>query len=382
MERLNVPQAARAQTGARAARPSRNPARRHGSGSRNGTRLKERRDGSARANTDGAACYVRYCIVGVDAKGVQHGSGEVFDGHRRILDIRTERIAGTIDLPALHATASQQLRVTMSPVVAAFGLADLSRATELAGNNDERFVEQTALVEIFKQRGECLVERRGAVFVCELLKAGQLPVDAADVLHHTMVVPQIELAAFRIKERPEDVDESHTRFDEPARHEEALPIFVRPVTLAQLYRFPFEIESGPRLGGSEQREGLFVVIGQSRGVGTGNGRSQRFAQLPALTLAVVREPCGWSERVELQWCIGKTSLRFLMKDDRIVGGSEEPGRLAFVGRRVGGERPRQYDPRGQLPDRSEQLVDDAAEPRVVVARHIKVVGPGWQLAEQ
>ena len=61
-------------------------------------------------------------------------------------------IAGSVDLAAAHAAAGQHAGVSRRPVIAARALVHRRRATELAGVDDQRLVQQTALVEILDQR--------------------------------------------------------------------------------------------------------------------------------------------------------------------------------------------------------------------------------------
>ena len=65
-----------------------------------------------------------------------------------------------VDESSLDAATSQQRRVALWPVVAALVLVDVRSATELSHPDNERLVEQAALLQIIQQSGERLVGDR------------------------------------------------------------------------------------------------------------------------------------------------------------------------------------------------------------------------------
>ncbi len=66
---------------------------------------------------------------------------------------------------------------------------DLRRAAEFAHSDDERAVEHGAIGQVFKQRAECPVKRRQAVFLFEHGVSG----DSAETAGAAVVVPDGDL---------------------------------------------------------------------------------------------------------------------------------------------------------------------------------------------
>lgn len=88
-------------------------------------------------------------LRGVDAEVVEDGGGEVGGRDGAVGDVAAGAVGGADDLSAADASASEEHRKGMGPMIAAglFGHAvlgdgaDLGRAAELAGDDDERGVE-------------------------------------------------------------------------------------------------------------------------------------------------------------------------------------------------------------------------------------------------
>ena len=112
--------------------------------------------------------------------------------------------------PGGDARAEQQDAVGPAVVVAAGVAVDLGRPAELAHHHDQRVVEQAPLAEVFDQRGDPLVERRG-----------QGVLDRREVLR--VRVPA-ELAHAAVVDR----DERDARLDQPAGQQARLADAVRP----------------------------------------------------------------------------------------------------------------------------------------------------------
>jgi hypothetical protein len=83
--------------------------------------------------------------------------------------LEAEVVGGAVDLPPFHAAAGQPRGEAVVVVVAAVHLAgvgallrqlDRRRAAELAAPDDERLVEQAALLEVDEQRADRLIALR------------------------------------------------------------------------------------------------------------------------------------------------------------------------------------------------------------------------------
>ena len=109
-----------------------------------------------------------YCRAAIDAEVVQDRRRQV--GRRDRVVGHVAAVAGrrAVDLPAAHAAAGQQRGEGVRPVVAAGllrvralrELAELRRAAELADRDDQRRLQQAAVVQVFDERRERPVERR------------------------------------------------------------------------------------------------------------------------------------------------------------------------------------------------------------------------------
>src|SRR5262249_6825012 len=152
-------------------------------------------------------------------------------GDRRILYVGTVLVAGAIYLSAADPSAGKNLRVTMGPMIAPLRGVDLWGPAEFAGDDEQRLI-QAPFAHVLEQRRKAAVERGGAILVSQLRQAGHLPVDPAHVVHHAVVIPQIELASFRVEEGPEHIDSAHASFDQPPGHQKTLAVFVAPVAVA------------------------------------------------------------------------------------------------------------------------------------------------------
>ena len=166
---------------------------------------------------------------------------EIAGADRPVLDVGRVLVARAVDRPAPDAPAGQELRVAVGPVVSAGHGVDPGRAAEIARHGHEGLVEQPPAFQVLQQGGERPVERRRAVRVLDHVQAGPGPADAADVGHHPVVVPEVELAPLLVEEGPEHVDEPDPRLHEAAGQQEALAVLVAPVAVPQA--------SGPRGSG-------------------------------------------------------------------------------------------------------------------------------------
>ena len=71
--------------------------------------------------------------------------------------IRTEAVAGAVDVAASNASAGEEDGVAVGPMIATGIAVNLWCATELTHRDDERGVEQPARFEVFDQRGQRLI---------------------------------------------------------------------------------------------------------------------------------------------------------------------------------------------------------------------------------
>ena len=107
------------------------------------------------------------------------------------------------------------------------GRSRLGRAAHFAHRHDQRFVQQTAIVQIGQQRRECLVERGDQMVLQIVAAAVRIPTVAVDAVVM-------------------DGDKPHARFDQPPRHQAGLPVQMPAVAVAQRGRFLSNVQSGPR----------------------------------------------------------------------------------------------------------------------------------------
>src|SRR5437867_1188447 len=92
-------------------------------------------------------------------------------------------IGGADDAAAPEAAAGRQDELGVIPVIAARvgARATLRFAAHLAQREDDRGIEQAALIEIFEQGGESDVEHRNLLPACDEVFAVPVPVTEAKV---------------------------------------------------------------------------------------------------------------------------------------------------------------------------------------------------------
>lgn len=292
-------------------------------------------------------------MFGVESEGVEDCGGEVVGGDGGVLDVGPLRVAGSPDCSSLDAGPGEELSVTVCPVVAAAGGVELGGAAEFSSHDDEGLVEEATLGEVFEQGREGVVEGGSAVFVSQLLSAGELAIDATDIGGDAVIVPEVELAAFGVVEGPEEIDEADTGFDKPTGHEETLAVFVATVAVADGGGFLFEIECAADPIGGEEIVSLFEV-----GIGAGDGgsfegrTSGRLIELcgegTPLGETLRIESGGEFEGTEFQRGFGEGAFLFLIEGEGIVGSAKESRGLSFVRGGTGAEGARENDPRGEI----------------------------------
>src|ERR1051325_3457775 len=165
------------------------------------------------ANPHRPAFAIVHFRIGTNAEAVIHRRQDIFGADRVFGWIRGDAVGLAVRLAAAHAGAGKGDGVAGAPVLAALLRVDPRRAAELAHGDDERVVQKAAHVQVFEQRGVRLIERRQAVRRQQHAPAG-LAVRDADA---AVRVPDVGDDAGRRHVQPDDRDEPHVRFDQPAR---------------------------------------------------------------------------------------------------------------------------------------------------------------------
>ena len=188
-----------------------------------------------------------------------NGVGDVLGADDFFHGIFGELIGAPVSLAALNATAGQHDALAGGPVVpagtglaAGTGIADLWFAPHLAGEHDERGIEQPAVGEILNQRRITAVEPWQEIFF-----------EAVEII--SVRIPATSTAAFLGEGAvdavhfPEHGDKRHTGFHQPPGHQQAHAVEMFAVTLADFLRFTGDIKRAGGGGAVEQVEGLLLL---------------------------------------------------------------------------------------------------------------------------
>src|SRR5258705_7196090 len=119
---------------------------------------------SAFRNEDGSVARRDNLGVRIDAEQVINCRGEVVGTDRVFRGKGTGLVRSAINETALHAAAGEQDGVALRPMVTTGLLIDFGRAAKLAHPQDQSRVEETALIELLQQGGQCLVGDRQMIF--------------------------------------------------------------------------------------------------------------------------------------------------------------------------------------------------------------------------
>ena len=103
-----------------------------------------------------AAVAVGQLLV-IEAEQVQDGRVQVVDVDPALDALAAVVVGGAVAKPRLHAAAGQPDREAAVVVVAAVAPSANGRAAELAGPDDQRVLQQAALLQVREQRGDRLV---------------------------------------------------------------------------------------------------------------------------------------------------------------------------------------------------------------------------------
>ena len=151
------------------------------------------------------------------------------DGTR--LDVSAISLAGTDHLPVSETAASHRHRHDNRPVVTpvlAILSSHIRRSPKLAHRDDERIVEQAALVEIFDERREQMVEQ---------MKDWYEPFGdtAEDSAWNAMIIPGARRRVVALVER----HETDSSFDKSSREQSLLAPQMVAIKVAILLRLVF-----------------------------------------------------------------------------------------------------------------------------------------------
>ncbi len=96
--------------------------------------------------------------LGIDAEQVINGGRQIVRAHRVRRRIGAVLVAGAEDLAAGDAGAGQREAEHGTPVIAPSLTVDPRRSAELADGDNQRLMQQTALLQVLQQGGEADVE--------------------------------------------------------------------------------------------------------------------------------------------------------------------------------------------------------------------------------
>src|SRR5437667_1060388 len=157
-----------------------------------------------------------------------------------------------VDVAALDARAGHDRRVAVRPVIAAIGAvliagsahALLRTAAEFADGQHQSVIEQSALVHVFDEGRQALIEHRAGLGLHAFGEIG-------------MVVPGMVVRVGDLG--PDDFDDAGAGLDQTPREEAALAKSVSSVTVANFVWFLREIKSGARAAGNNQVQRALIV---------------------------------------------------------------------------------------------------------------------------
>ena len=156
--------------------------------------------------------------VEVNTHELEHCGGEVLRRDRSFLDAVAACVGRTDDLTVFQATARDEHRHAVGPMIATGGLRHHGAATEFAEHEDEGRVEQSARFEIGHERVYDSIDGRQQRFQ-PLLNAALFD----------FIAVMIEVAP-----RAADYDVRDARFDQSPREQSLLTDRVAPIGVAEL----------------------------------------------------------------------------------------------------------------------------------------------------
>ena len=134
----------------------------------------------------------------IEPQQVQDRGVQVVDGCDLIDGMHPKFVSRAVRDSTLHATSGEPHAEALGMMIATIGPSGMRSAAELTGPDDERFIQQSALLEIDEQPGDGLIGIERVLLV--------------SLLEIAMLVP----SAVGLTRRAIDLDESHARFDQPS----------------------------------------------------------------------------------------------------------------------------------------------------------------------
>ncbi len=193
-------------------------------------------------------------LFGIDAKSMKQTRSQILGSNRLIDGKRSKTIGSANHAPAGLRAARDDERIATRPVISprfidaiARELPEPRRSSEFTHADDERAIQQAALVQIFQKRGEALVKRRQKLFL------------------EPAVVVEVRVPVWtRVIDSatPINGDEPHAGFDESSCQEETLCVFMSAVAISNPVRLRANIKSPARCFRGQQREGALLMLAQ------------------------------------------------------------------------------------------------------------------------
>lgn len=191
---------------------------------------------------EGASELVGDESVGIDPEEMEGGGEEILGRDGRLSDFAADLIALADDPSPGDTSAGEEAGVDLGPVFAAGtgrGAVDLGGASVFADAEDEGFVEHAALVEVFYECGEGMVE------------------DGEQVVFESRIVIVVGVPAGGEMSVgvPENGDETPAGFEHTSGRKKGLAEERHTVAFAKGDRFSLDIDGLGHFSGGEKRPG-------------------------------------------------------------------------------------------------------------------------------
>ena len=119
-------------------------------------------------------------FVGIDAQRAVDGGEQIGDGDRFFENDFTKVVSDTYRATVAQTAPGQGDAESFRVVAAAAAGIEFWRAAEFAGDDYQRFIQQLGGLQIFDQRGECLIELLDENVLLELAVVVGVPAGAVD----------------------------------------------------------------------------------------------------------------------------------------------------------------------------------------------------------
>ena len=203
-------------------------------------------DAAAVDDGDWAAVGGDDFVFGIDAQQGEEGCGEIFRSVGIFGGVLGPFVALADDPAAVDAAAAEHDREAAAPMVAPGVLVDFGRATEFAGDEDEGFFVEAAVLEVAKEGGHGHVE-----------------------LGEKLVAEDFEIGVVGVPVGVIDGDAADAGFDHAPRHDAGLAEGVAAVGIAEFFGFGGEIEGALCSGRGHEVEGALAEDAVVFGAGVG-----------------------------------------------------------------------------------------------------------------